>query len=190
MDIQLQNISIKYDDKRIFNDINVTFPEERMSCLMGASGIGKTTLINIIMGLVKPDSGEILGCKNKKFAAVFQEDRLIEHWDAVKNIKLVCDKAVTEEQIRQELWRVGLIDTDNKPVRTFSGGMRRRVGLIRAILAKSDILIMDEPFKGLDEELKKLVITYVKDSVKGKTVIVVTHEKEEAQLLGADIITI
>jgi NitT/TauT family transport system ATP-binding protein len=189
MDIQLIHISKRFEDKTVLEDLNITFPEGRISCLMGPSGSGKTTLINLIMGIDQPDSGEILGCRNRRFAVVFQEDRLIEHWDPVRNIRLVCDKSVTTEQIRQELYQVGLEDYE-KPVQDYSGGMRRRVALIRAMLAKSDVLILDEPFKGLDEELKKIVIGYVKQKCGGRTVIVVTHEKEEARQLEAEIISI
>lgn len=190
MDIQVRHLTKRFDGKTVLDNLNITFSEGHRNCLMGASGKGKTTLINIIMGLVEPDSGEVLGCKGKKITAIFQEDRLIEHWDAVRNIKLVCDKAVSTELIRQELQKVGIEDYQNQPVRSFSGGMRRRVVLIRAMLAKGDILIMDEPFKGLDEVLKKQVIEYVKQNTEGKTIIVVTHEKAEAELLKADLITL
>ena len=189
MDIQLIHIVKQFEGRKVLDDINVTFPEGRMNCLMGTSGIGKTTVINLIMGLIKPDSGEILGCKNKRITAVFQEDRLIDHWNAVRNVKLVCDKSITEEQIVYELSKVGLEEETEKAVKDFSGGMRRRVALVRAILAKSEILIMDEPFKGFDEGLKKLVMDYVSENTTGKTVIIVTHEKEEVQQLGANLIT-
>ncbi|HHV09326.1 MAG TPA: ATP-binding cassette domain-containing protein [Clostridiales bacterium] len=188
MDIQLHNVSKSFEGKSILKDLNITFPEGRLSCLMGASGIGKTTVVNIIMGLIKPDSGEVAGTKQKKVAAVFQEDRLIEHWDAVRNIGLVCGKAVTEEAIVQELNKVGITDCRNKAVKDFSGGMRRRVALVRAVLAKSDIIIMDEPFKGLDEGLKDQVIEYVRENTKGKTVIVITHDREEVGRLGAGLV--
>ncbi len=190
MDIQLHNISKSFEGKSILKNLNVTFPEGRMSCLMGVSGVGKTTVVNIIMGLIKPDSGEVTGTKQKKVAAVFQEDRLIEHWDAVKNVGLVCGKTVAEELIVQELNKVGIGITDcrNKAVKAFSGGMRRRVALVRAVLAKSDIIIMDEPFKGLDEGLKNQVIEYVRENTKGKTVIVVTHDREEVSRLGAGLV--
>jgi NitT/TauT family transport system ATP-binding protein len=190
MDIRLINLTKSFHEKTVFQNLNITFPEGRISCLMGASGIGKTTITNLIMGLQKPDSGEILGCKGRKITAVFQEDRLIEHWDALKNIRLVCEKGITEEQIRQELHNVGIEEYKNKPVRSFSGGMRRRVALIRALLADGEILILDEPFKGLDEALKKQVIAYVKKKAAGKTVIIVTHDKTEAKLLEADLISI
>lgn len=189
MDIRLISVTKRFGDKTVLENLNITFPEGRISCLMGASGSGKTTLINLIMGIDKPDSGELLGCRNRRFAAVFQEDRLIEHWDPVRNVRLVCDKSVTTEQIRQELSQVGIVDYE-KPVRDYSGGMRRRVVLVRAVLAKSEVLILDEPFKGLDEALKKTVIEYVKQKCEGRTVIVVTHEREEARLLEADILSI
>jgi NitT/TauT family transport system ATP-binding protein len=166
----------------------MTFLEGKINCFMGPSGIGKTTLINILLGLTAPDSGEVQGIQGKRISVIFQEDRLIEHLDAVKNIKLVCDRAMPVSIIEQELVKVNLSDYQNKPVKNLSGGMRRRVAVVRAMLAVSDIIIMDEPFKGLDDELKKLVIEYVKQKSAGKTVIIVTHDKEEAHLLNANII--
>lgn len=189
MDIQLINLEKQFDNKNVIEDLSATFFEGRMNCLMGASGIGKTTLVNMIMGLVKPNSGEITGIHGKHIAAVFQEDRLIEHWNAVKNIRLVCDKSVSVDRIREELCKVGLGDYLDRPVRNYSGGMRRRVAIVRAILAKSDLIIMDEPFRGLDEALKLNVIEYIKENTKGKTVIVVTHEKVDVQLLDANLVT-
>lgn len=188
MDIQLLQLSKKFKEKELINNLNATFLEGRINCLMGASGIGKTTIINILMELVKPDAGEILGMQGRRIAAVFQEDRLIEHWDAVKNVRLVCDKSVSTTQIEQEFALVGLEDYQDKPVEKYSGGMRRRVAIVRALLAKSDLIILDEPFKGLDENLKLQVIDYVKRRTKGKTVIVVTHDKEEVQFLEGNLI--
>jgi len=190
VDIQLIHITKSFGEKKVLQDVTITFPVGRISCLMGASGIGKTTLINLIMGIDQPDWGELLGCKNLRMAAVFQEDRLIEHWDAVKNIRLVCGKQVTKEQIEKHLQEVGLLEVQDKPVSSFSGGMRRRVVLVRAMLAKSELLIMDEPLKGLDNEMKLQVIEYIKRNMNGRTVIIVTHDKEEAESLNAQIITL
>ncbi len=188
MGIELIHISKRFHEKIVFADLNLSFAEGERSCLMGASGCGKTTLLNLLMGLMKPDSGEIRGISGKQIAAVFQEDRLIEHLDAVSNVKLVCDKAVLLSSIQQDLKRVGIEDYDKKEVRHFSGGMRRRVAIVRAVLAKSDILILDEPFKGLDESLKNKVMDYVLENTIGKTVIVVTHDKDEAERLKARLI--
>ena len=187
MDIRLLNVTKSFEDKVVLKDVNIMIPEGRRICLMGASGAGKTTLLNLIMGLTEPDSGEILGREGIRIAAVFQEDRLIEHWDAVRNIKLVCDKSISTDEIKAELHKVGLDDVQGKPVSRLSGGQRRRVSLIRAMLAKSSLLIMDEPLKGLDSGLKVQVIEYIKQNTKNKTILIVTHDMEEAQLLEADI---
>lgn len=186
MDIEMINITKHFDGRQILKDCNITFAEGKVNCLMGASGAGKTTLINILMGLMKPDSGEIRGIQGKQFAVVFQEDRLIEHWDAIKNIRLVCDKGITDDKIAQELEEVALNELTTKPVSAFSGGMKRRVAIVRAVMANSDILIFDEPFKGLDMAIKMKVIEYINHRSKGKSVIVITHDREEANSLGAE----
>jgi NitT/TauT family transport system ATP-binding protein len=190
MDIRLQHVSKQFGENRVIKDLNVTFANKQMNCLMGASGIGKTTIINIIMGLAKPDEGTIQGLRGKRIAAVFQEERLIEHWDAIQNVRLACDKSVTAEDVMIEFDKVGLTGHSNKPVRELSGGMRRRVAIVRATMAKSDLIIMDEPFKGLDEALKIHIIEYVKEKTKGKTTIIVTHEKDEVELLEAKLVTL
>ena len=190
MAIELLHITKGFHKKIVLDDLNLSFTEGCINCLMGPSGSGKTTLLNLLMGLLKPDAGEIRGLKSRRIAAVFQEDRLIEHYDAVKKIKLVCDKGISEESILQELKRVGMEEDLKKVVRDYSGGMRRRVAIVRAILAKSDILLLDEPFKGLDETLKYRVMDYVKEGSEGKTVILVTHDIKEANYLNARVISL
>ncbi len=190
MDIRLININKEFDGKKVLQHLDITFRAGTISCIMGPSGSGKTTLANILMGLIKPDSGEIQGLKEVKISAVFQEDRLIEHWDALKNVQLVCGKEITEEVVREHFQKVGLEVLTKKPVRSFSGGMRRRVAMVRALLADSDLILLDEPFKGLDKTLKHRVISYLLEQTVGKTVIVITHEKEDAKLLGAELHTL
>ncbi|NLP34099.1 MAG: ABC transporter ATP-binding protein [Clostridiales bacterium] len=188
MDINLINIVKRYKQNLVLNKVNLTFKEGCLNCIMGPSGVGKTTLINLLMGLEQPDSGEIQGLEDKLIAAVFQEDRLIEHWDAISNVKLVCDKKITVNQIEQEFAKIDLSEYKNKPVHTLSGGMRRRVSIIRAMLHQSNLIIMDEPFKGFDSSLKQKVIEYVKEKTAGKTVIIVTHEIDEVRILQANLI--
>lgn len=188
MDIRLNSISKRYNSNLVLNKINLTFKEGQINCIMGPSGIGKTTLLYILMGLEKADSGEIQGLDEKRIAAVFQEDRLIEHWDAIANVKLVCDKNISNDQIAQEFAKVDLTECEDKPVHKLSGGMRRRVAIVRALLSTSNLVIMDEPFKGLDSRLKQKVIAYVKEKTRGKTVICVTHDRDEAEALQANII--
>lgn len=190
VDIQLSKVSKSFEGKQVLHKLDITFQEGRINCLMGASGIGKTTIINLLMGLIKPDTGTISGVRDKRIAAVFQEDRLIEHWSVLKNIRLVSDKKITDQRIEEELARVGLDNISGQQVNSLSGGMRRRVALIRAILAEGDLLILDEPMKGLDELLKVKVMEYFKEKAKGKTVIWVTHDKEEVDLLEANLINL
>lgn len=188
MDIRLNNISKSYNGSYVLKDLDITIPDGAITCIMGPSGAGKTTLINIIMGLIAPDSGTVTGTAGRSFAAVFQEDRLIEHYDAVKNVQLVCHKKLSQEIVREHFNQVGLTDYDDKPASALSGGMRRRVELVRAILADRNIIILDEPFKGLDEDMKLKAISYVKEHASGRTVIVITHNKDEADALGGFIV--
>jgi NitT/TauT family transport system ATP-binding protein len=99
----------------------------------------------------------------------------------------VCGKNISEALVKEHFKEVGLTEYESKQVKSLSGGMRRRVALIRAMLAESNLLILDEPFKGLDENLRQQVIQYVKRHSTGKTVVVVTHDREEAVLLGAEL---
>lgn len=188
MDIRLNNISKQYNNSIVLNKINLIFKEGQINCIMGPSGIGKTTLLRILMGLEKADSGEIQGLEDKRIAAVFQEDRLIEHWDAILNVKLTCDKDISNSQIEQMFAEVDLREYKDKPVQNLSGGMRRRVAIIRALLSPSNLVIMDEPFKGFDARLKQKVIAQVKEKTQGKTVICVTHEGDEVEALQANLI--
>lgn len=189
MAVTLKHITKSYHGKKILDDININISENKFTCIMGPSGDGKTTLLNILMGLVKADAGTIDGIKGKQIAAVFQEDRLCEEFDAITNIQMVFDKKNKFTDIKKELEKVVLNDYEGKPVSKLSGGMRRRVTILRACLKEADIYIMDEPFKGFDEELKVKVIYYIKEKLKGKTVIIVTHERAEVVMLEAELIS-
>ncbi len=190
--IILENICKKYGETVVFDNFNLTLPKNKTFCIMGQSGKGKTTLVRMLMGLEKPDSGNILGLEDFKASAVFQEDRLCENLDVYANIVLPHlhkDSFVkmTKKHIDIGLFAVGLADYGNKKISTLSGGMKRRVAILRAIYADFDILILDEPFKGLDDETKLKTIEYVKSQTKGKTVLYITHDKIEASIMHADM---
>lgn len=189
MEVKVINLCKSFKGQDVLKDLNMTFPKGGITCIMGASGVGKTTLAYVLMGLSKADKGEIIGLKGMKVSAVFQEDRLIEHWDAIRNIMLVSQGQLTKEKVEENLKEIGLLEYEGKPVISLSGGMRRRVAIVRAILSDYDLLIMDEPFKGLDENLKKQAINYIKEKTKGKTVIIITHHKDEVSMLEAELIT-
>ncbi|MBO6013906.1 MAG: ATP-binding cassette domain-containing protein [Oscillospiraceae bacterium] len=182
----LRNVSRSFDGKPVLRHVSLLFPAGEICCVRGRSGIGKTTLLRIIAGLLSPDEGTVEGVPDK-IAFVFQEDRLCEDFSALSNIRMVT-KNRTKEEILQHLEELELRGEASLAVREFSGGMRRRVALARAICADADLLLLDEPFKGLDPELRIRVIDYVKRHTEGKTVICVTHEETEAVLLGGRMI--
>lgn len=184
MDIIVEHLWKRYGDKQVFQDYSLRIRQGTVSAIMAPSGAGKTTLIRLLAGLETADSGTISGLDGKKVSMVFQEDRLCSHLSAVMNIRFVCDKNISKNQICNELQQVGLGGSELRPVSELSGGMKRRVALVRALLVPYDILILDEPFKGLDEEMKEKVMDYTKEKSSGKTVILVTHDEKEAEYMG------
>lgn len=191
-DIIIKDLCKSFGEKKVLENFSVTFPAGSVSCIMAPSGAGKTTLISIIQGFVKPDSGSISG-NEVPMSAVFQEDRLCEDFNPVSNVRFSCGSKKnkkSKEEIVSCLTSLGLGDSLGKPVREFSGGMKRRVAIARALMAEYELLFLDEPFKGLDEELKVSVAEYIRASAAGKTVIAVSHDESEAALLGATIIKI
>ena len=188
MDIEVINVSKKYGEKEVLRNFSIKIKEGTVTSVMAPSGAGKTTLLRILAGLEKADEGSVIGMENKRIGMVFQEDRLCENLNAVSNIRLVCDSGITVRQIEEELQRVGLSGSERQPVRELSGGMRRRTALVRALLSSYDILILDEPFKGLDEHKKNEVMSYTLEKSMGKTVILVTHDENEAKFMDGKII--
>ena len=188
MNISLKDIKKSYGEKQIFDGLNLEFVEGEVNCLMGRSGCGKTTLLNLIMGIDKDYSGEIKGLP-AHLGVVFQENRLCEDFSVLSNIRMVCDNADPGE-IQANLDAVGLGDNLRTPVKDLSGGMKRRVALVRAILSRGDLLILDEPFKGLDDDTIKSVADYLLAGRKKRTVIMVTHDPEEVNMLGGRLTTL
>lgn len=185
MTVSVDGITKKYGGKNVLDNLNMTLPEGKVTALMGKSGSGKTTLANLMLGLVKPDGGKIEGLEGKKMSAVFQEDRLCEHLSAVENVRLVVSGRVGKEEIIKQLEALG-VDRSHavKPVNQLSGGQKRRVAILRAMMAESDFICLDEPFKGLDSDTKENTMSYVKNAVRGKTVLLITHDKNEAEYFG------
>ena len=176
----------RFAENAVLEGFSHEFAEGKATAVLGRSGGGKTTLLNILMGLLRPDSGEII--REGRISALFQEDRLCENLTASANIRLVTGKRLTKAQIAAELAAVGLGGCENKPVRELSGGMKRRTAMLRALLAEYDILFADEPFKGLDEVTRADVMRYFKEKTAGKTVVLVTHDNVECEELADEII--
>lgn len=185
--IRVDNVSKSYGDKLVLNDVSCEFEDGKIYCIMGESGVGKTTLIRLIMGLEKPDEGYI--SSSKQFAAAFQEDRLLEDRDAVDNVMFVLKNGGSKSREQTEQYLSELLPEDRLHIRvdSLSGGMRRRVAVARAMLSDRNTIILDEPFTGLDDETKKTVINFIKKWQNNRTVIVVTHSYTDSEMLGAGI---
>ena len=187
--IKFENVFKSFEDKKIIENLNIEFPEKGLVCLFGESGIGKSTILNLISGLTKPDLGKIKGIENKNFSYVFQDDRLIEWLNVLENVMIVVNggKAFEKKKIAEDLLNeFELLDFKNKYPHELSGGMRRKLSIARALAFSGDIFLLDEPFKGLDEKSKQKVANIILSKIKDKLVILVSHEDNEIKLMKVD----
>ena len=162
----------------MLRQFSAELPLEGVTVLRGASGAGKTTLFRLLLGLEKLDIGEVTGMLGKRPAVMFQEDRLLPWATALENVSLVSDAARAEAALS----RLGLCDNLCQLPGELSGGMRRRVALARALAYGGDILFLDEPFTGLDEENKRIAACAILEEQ--VPVFVITHDDSEAELFG------
>ena len=187
--IVLKDITKYYGEHLVLDKVSVTLSSKQPIAFMGKSGIGKTTLFRIILGLETIDAGTIQKENEMDLCSVvFQENRLLEQLTVENNLKIVCKTKEQKETIRELLSCLGLKGCEKQKVSCLSGGMKRRVAIGRAILFDAPILLLDEPFQALDIRTKQQVMQLVKQKMKEKIVLLVTHEKEEAIFLGCDII--
>lgn len=206
--IQIDHISFSYPDKTIFHDFSMEIGQGERICLMGPSGTGKTTLLSLLTGHLQAESGSITCIGTCSISMVFQEDRLCKRASAVQNILLGCCRGMMPQmsfEMRQEendrfsqiakrdrvichLDRVDLAQAADLPAEKLSGGMKRRVCLVRAMLSQSNLVILDEPFTGMDSAHKRQVIDYIDQSLCGRALLMVSHERQDADTLGARIV--
>lgn len=173
-EIRVQNLCKTYGDHVVLHNLSFT-AGVGVTRILGRSGAGKTTLLRILLGLNQPDSGSLFGT-NCRWAAVFQEDRLLGHLDAEDNLRFALGSAYNAAAAKALLGELGLADVGSKPIREYSGGMKRRLALARALLASSDALILDEPFTGLDEENRSIALRCILHAAQTKPVLLASHE--------------
>lgn len=187
MEIRVQNLCKSYGGVPVLRDVSFAVGPG-VTCVMAPSGAGKTTLLRILLGLETAGGGAVSGAEGCRWAAVFQEDRLLEHLDAMGNLRFVLGPEMDIARAAALLEELGLGDVGGKAVREFSGGMKRRLALARALLAPSDALALDEPFTGLDGENRARAMACILRASAEKPVLLVTHDAADAVDLGAEVV--
>lgn len=179
---KVENLTVQYGGTAVLENFSAEFPDGGVTAVSGRSGCGKTTLLAVLLGLLRPDGGTVSGFRQP--SAVFQEDRLLPFLSAEKNIAVTA--GCSEAEAGEALLSVGF-DAADRGKRAFelSGGMARRVAIVRAMLAPGDAVLLDEPFKGLDERTRAQVVRFVCENRRGRTMVVVTHDPRDAEALHA-----
>lgn len=184
--IALKNIRAGYGDKIVFQNLNITLPERGVLAILGPSGSGKTTLLRLLAGLLQPLSGEITGLAGLRVSMVFQEDRLLPWRTALENVLFSLPREMQGREAAARGWleKMELAEAADVYPTALSGGMQRRVALARACAYGGDLLLMDEPFKGLDEALRARVAEDIKQAA--PLLVMLTHDHEDADMMGAE----
>lgn len=186
--MKLEHICKAYGEKTVLSEISFEIGPG-VTCLMAPSGSGKTTLLRILLGLEQADSGTLTDMP-RRWAVVFQEDRLLEQLDAMGNLRFALGESFEPTAAKKMLESLGLEPTEGGAVRTYSGGMKRRLALARALLKPADAIALDEPFTGLDEENRAKAIACIQKAAENRTVLLITHEPQDAAALDAAVIHI
>lgn len=186
--IECRELAKSFDDQLVFSHLNMRIEEGERICLMAPSGSGKTTLLRILLGLESYDSGTLINPHTSSMAVVFQEDRLCDALSAVDNVALVCKPGVSRRSLRAMLCEVLPNEVLDKQVAYLSGGQRRRVALVRAFACDAHLLVLDEPFSGLDSETRSEVAQFMLRHQNNATLLVSTHGEHDHVSLHARVI--
>ena len=201
--IKLQNISKKYNEYKVLNNIELDFKKGEFVAILGESGCGKSTLLNIISGIDRPSGGKILfndlelnklsekeltKWRGKNIGIVFQFFQLIPTLSIIENVILpmefnnIYDKKTRKSKATELLKKVNIIDCKDKLPQSISGGEQQRTAIARALATDPDYIIADEPTGNLDSKNAKIIIELFSKLVKeGKTIIMVTHSEDLAK---------
>ena len=189
--MKLEKISLSYGNKKVLENFTLEFPQIGRVCLFAPSGAGKTTILNLLCGLKTPDSGKVLGTKDKKFAMVFQEDRLIPGLTVLENIQLVLGEE-EDSEAESLLAQMGLAGEEKAYPGELSGGMKRRAAIARALTfgkkhSGQAVYLLDEPLKGLDEKTAEQVRKIICRCCEGSLLVFVSHDRAQAERMADKI---
>ncbi|MBE6620082.1 MAG: ATP-binding cassette domain-containing protein [Ruminococcaceae bacterium] len=190
--ITLQNVTLSYRNgktvKTVLDDVSLHVPAGKTTVIMGPSGCGKTTLLRLMSGLIEPTSGNVTR-ETQHISYLFQDPALLPWLTAAENVNLVLtDKKETLGEAVEWLTRVGLEREANTYPSALSGGMRQRVALARALATDAELLLLDEPFRGMDEQLHADMRVLIRDCRQGKTTVIVTHDAQDAEMADCRIV--
>lgn len=184
--MRVEHLTKRFGDRTVLEDVSLTVPQGAVVCLMAPSGRGKTTLLRCIAGLETPDGGAVRDVP-ERVGFVFQEDRLCGGLTAGENVQLVTGRRMTAGEIETHLRELGLDGQLRLPAEKLSGGQRRRAAIARAVCWGGGLLLLDEPFKGLDDAARQQAARYILRHRNGAAVLCVTHDREDAAALGATV---
>lgn len=206
MIIELKNINKSYSNKYLFKNLDFSIKKGEMVAITGPSGVGKSTLLNIIGLIDKPDSGEVVICSNKNpfdkekvklklfrdnIGYLFQNYALVDNYTVSKNLDIALEyvKNKNKKRLKEEaLEKVGLLDKLNNKIFELSGGEQQRVALARLMLKEKDIILADEPTGSLDEDNRDIILKLLKQlNDEEKTIVLVTHDKTVANMCNREI---
>jgi len=203
MGMTLKNITASYEGKIVLNNLSLDIPDGKLASILGVSGAGKTTILRVIAGLMKPDSGSVfmngkditnLPAEKRNIGYVFQSPLLFPHMTVTQNIRFGLEtRKWPEDRMRtrvQLLLNVlSLEGLEDRLPEKLSGGQQQRVAIARALAPEPGILLMDEPFSSLDPQLRKSSGDLIQSIQKamGITIVFVTHDREESLSLSDQI---
>ncbi len=184
--LELSHVSKRFENKEILRDFSYAFPEGECACMFGPSGSGKTTFLRIAAGLLPQDAG-IIRRSDFRTSFLFQEDRLLPWYSAIENLTAV---GVSRSAAQKALDSVGLSGESSTLPKDLSGGMQRRLAIARMLSFGGDLFFLDEPLRGLDEVTAEPVLMALKETIRGKTALLITHDPDEAFYLSDHVLVL